>query len=322
MKIFSLVLSIAAMASGQRIGAAQEQKHRRTQADGNTNVLEMYNDLTSYDEICVDGPRIIERKIPYIKLTPENAIEPDIPLSYTFGAATWTVGYQKLCDRDEPLHFTCLDANLQGFVPEILQIANGKINEVGRTIADFSPALSNREPRFRGCAEVLEDEWLDLIRNPDEHYIRASPGPPAGDYVIRGQIWQAFPALLSNDQVVAPFDTTIDGASGRARINVEEGGNRIFFDATIDGFDPEVAKVSRGDEGENGVIVLNFSDTKIGKGRFLGSMTLEELDVDHQVIIEMIADPGLYYFSFQGGTTAPEAFTSIRGQVYPYNADW
>jgi hypothetical protein len=243
-------------------------------------------------------------------------------LTYTFGAATWKVGYQTICGQDEPLHFTCLDANLQGFVPEVLQIASGKINEVGTVIADFSPALSNTEPRFRGCAELLLDDWLHMIRNPDEHYIRASPGGVAENYAIRGQIWQAFPALLSNDQVVAPFDTVVEGATGRVRVSVEEGGNRVFFDATVIGFDPVVAKLAQGDPGENGIIVLNFSSTKIGEGRFLGSLTIDELGVSYQHVVEMLADPGLYYFTFQLGTEAPAAYTSIRGQVYPYNQDW
>jgi len=278
--------------------------------------------LTLFDAVCVDGPKYIERLIPNIKMTSENAIAPDVGLDYTFGSATWRIGYQEICDSDDARFFVCLEANIQGFIPKVLQISNALITDNGPVVADFSSKLDRDEPYFRGCQDVSEDAWLRMIRNPDEHYIRASPGFPADDSVIRGQIWQAFPARLENEQTVAPFNNTVSGASGRARINVEAGGTVVFFDATISQFDPDVAKLARGEEGENGIIVLNFSSLKIGTGRFLGSLTIDELGVSEQAIIEMIADPGLYYFTFQGGEQAPEAFTSIRGQVYPYNAQY
>lgn len=281
---------------------------------------DVVNPFQMFDAVCVDGPKYIDRRIPNIKMTPENVISPDVGLQYTFASATWRVGYQEVCDSDVSRFFVCLQADIQGFIPKVLQISNAKINANGPVVADFSSDLDPNDPYFSGCQDVSEDDWLRMIRNPDEHYIHASPGFPTAERAIRGQIWQAFPALLSNDQTVAPFNETVSGASGRARINVEEGGKVIFFDATIAQFDPEVAKLARGNEGENGIIVLNFSSLKISPGRFLGSLTVDELGVSEEVVIEMIADPGLYYFTFQGGDTAPEAFTAIRGQVYPYNA--
>lgn len=313
MKVLFFTAIIIAFAD---IGFCRAKSIRKLQEDSDFNLLNLF------DAVCVDGPKYIERRIPNIKMTAENAISPDVGLTYTFGSATWRIGYQEVCDSDVSRFFVCLEANIQGFIPKVLQISNAVITDNGPVVADFSSKLDRDEPFFRGCQDISEDAWLRMIRNPDEHYIRASPGFPVGNNVIRGQIWQAFPALLENEQTVAPFNNTVSGATGRARINVEEGGQAIFFDATIGQFDPDVAKLARGEEGENGIIVLNFSSLKIGTGRFLGSLTIDELGISEQVVIEMIADPGLYYFTFQGGEQAPEAFTSIRGQVYPYNAQF
>lgn len=143
------------------IALCRAKSMRKLQSEDNDFSL-----LTLFDAVCVDGPKYIERLIPNIKMTPENAIAPDVGLDYTFGSATWRIGYQEVCDSDDARFFVCLEANIQGFIPKVLQISNAVITENGPVVADFSSKLDRDEPYFRGCQDVSEDAWLRMIRNP------------------------------------------------------------------------------------------------------------------------------------------------------------
>jgi CHRD domain len=59
------------------------------------------------------------------------------------------------------------------------------------------------------------------------------------------------------------------GASGVATIKFESAGTVICIDATIMGFDPALAHIHNAKAGSNGVLLVDFTSTKIAPGRFL-----------------------------------------------------
>ena len=143
--------------------------------------------------------------------------------------------------------------------------------------------------------------------------MNAIAGGTAGNRGIRGQLVQSFMAILENQQTVAPYDTVIPGASGRSTMTVEAAGQVICFDATINGFDPELARLYFGQTGSNGNIVFDFSAAKVGAGRFLGCLPIETLGIGVQTVDEILADSYLYYMEFR--VSASKSSPTIRGQL-------
>ena len=135
---------------------------------------------------------------------------------------------------------------------------------------------------------------------------------------IRGQLVQAFSTTLLPSEEVSPF-VGKDGASGVASIKFESAGTVICVDATIQGFDPVLAHVHNAQPGVNGPLVVNFSDTKIAPGRFLGCITLsvpaEAGQPTIENVVNILDNPADYYFNFHGGVPQTSDYNiAIRGQ--------
>lgn len=135
---------------------------------------------------------------------------------------------------------------------------------------------------------------------------------------IRGQVLQAFTAPLSPEQSIAPF-MGVEGASGTATVRFESGGTVLCFDASIDGFDPMIAHLNFAAENVNGPVILDFSSTRVGTGRFFGCLTIAELGIDIEAAKSILADGYIYNFDFHEGEAPPDFdFTEMHGASIPY----
>jgi hypothetical protein len=137
----------------------------------------------------------------------------------------------------------------------------------------------------------------------------------AGTHGIRGQLVQGFKASLQNQQTVTPYDNVIPDASGTASMTVESAGEIVCFDASIDGFDPMLAHLRFGEIGTNGNLVIDFSSTKVGTGRYLGCVPIGRLGIDIATVLAILAHGDSYYFEFHDAESEPDFYTTIRGQL-------
>jgi len=252
---------------------------------------------------------------PNIKLTPTNEIDPFKGVAFASGKADVTLTSKKRRWQ------VCIRSSVEGFIPGLLHIHAGKISENGNLVVDFSSMLSKSDPDFYGCVKVTKTLFDDIKLNPDLYYVNAHvAGAPDNvkNLAIRGQLVQAFSTTVLPSEEVSPF-VGKDGASGVARIKFESAGTVICIDATIQGFDPVLAHVHNAQPGVNGPLVVNFSDTKIAPGRFLGCITLSVPAESGQPTIENVVsildNPADYYFNFHGGVPQTSDYNiAIRGQ--------
>lgn len=133
---------------------------------------------------------------------------------------------------------------------------------------------------------------------------------------IRGQLIQSFTAQLNPDQAASPF-VGVDGSSGVATVRFEAGGTVLCFDATITGFDPNVAHIHFGEPRFNGPVIVDFSAVKVDAGRFFGCLSIGELGITLDAVCEILADGYIYYFNFhEDGPPENLLFlNTIRGQL-------
>lgn len=84
---------------------------------------------------------------------------------------------------------------------------------------------------------------------------------------------------------------------GESTISFEKGGAVVCIDAKIEGFDPSLAQI-RGPSKFNQMI-LDFSNKKLGSGRFNGCSTLSQLSTSASTVKNILQDPTEYTFFFQ-----------------------
>lgn len=134
---------------------------------------------------------------------------------------------------------------------------------------------------------------------------------------IRGQIAQGFTAVLTAGNPVAPL-LRVSEAAGTATARVENGGDSICFDASINApFNPTIGTLNFGPVGTDGNVVADFSSTKQAPGRFFGCLTLVEMGISLSAVCEFLADPNVYYIIFHedGPPDSPAFMNTIRGQL-------
>ena len=161
---------------------------------------------------------------------------------------------------------------------------------------------------------------LASLLDQELHYVNAHLGgdPPTILQSIRGQFVQSFSAELENKQTIAPFNMTVEGASGMAKVTFEAAGTVACFDVSIMEFDPALGHVHTAVAGTNGPRIFNYTDLKVGPGRFFGCKTIADLNVTVVDVAMILKMPQMYYFDYHLTGVAPEIFTSIRGQ-FPMN---
>ena len=135
---------------------------------------------------------------------------------------------------------------------------------------------------------------------------------------IRGQLVQGYKTKVNTAEEVGDVEPDFVG-SGYAKISFEDGGRMMCIDATIDGFNPALAHLHRGDYGENGVQIAKLSSKKTGPGRFLGCGTLAALGVDASqrstLAADFLANPSDYYIQFHESKAGTAGFrNAVRGQ--------
>jgi hypothetical protein len=161
---------------------------------------------------------------------------------------------------------------------------------------------------------------LASLLDQELYYVNAHLGGDAPTILqsIRGQFVQSFTAPLENIQTVAPFNVAVEGASGVAKVTFEAAGTVACFDVTIMTFDPALGHVHNATAGTNGPRIFNYSDLKVGPGRFFGCKTIADLNVSVAAVAMILKMPQMYYFDYHLTSVEPEIFTSIRGQ-FPMN---
>lgn len=135
---------------------------------------------------------------------------------------------------------------------------------------------------------------------------------------IRGQLVRGYTTDVKTGEEVGVFEQDFKG-SGVAKIWFEEAGRTMCIDATIEGFDPRVAHLHRGDFGENGVLLATLSSKRAAEGRFLGCGALPNLGVDGSqrstLAADFLANPARYYIQFHDTGVGNVGFhDAIRGQ--------
>ena len=133
---------------------------------------------------------------------------------------------------------------------------------------------------------------------------------------IRGQFVQSFETSLSPGEVVAP-DVGKTNAKGSASVRYQRDDDAralLCLDATITGFDPKVADLHVGKAGSTGTKVVNFSTTRLSKGRFLGCVGSSKT-----LVKAIIDNPASYYLTFHQGAEGSSTYkNSIRGNLDKY----
>lgn len=134
--------------------------------------------------------------------------------------------------------------------------------------------------------------------------------------VIRGQFKQRISTPVVPAEVVSPLKGKV-GASGKARLSFENAGSKLCIDATINGFNPKLAYLSRALTGANGPVVVNFSSKRKAAGRFLGCIDLANLvGADADLAAKILDKPEMYYFTFHQDKKGSGVFNnSVRGQL-------
>lgn len=115
---------------------------------------------------------------------------------------------------------------------------------------------------------------------------------------------------LTDDQEVEPF-VDVEGASGDASFRLNPGRQQVCVELTTQGFDPLVlAHIHEGVAGENGGVVVDFTDLIDGSGAS-GCVS-----ADRAVIVDIIRDPAGYYVNLHQGMPPEDGFfDAIRGQL-------
>jgi len=280
-----------------------------------------------------------------IKLTPDNEVAPFTGIPYAFGTADVHIVAADVNMCYGPTqYYACITTDIEGFTPMAMHIHRGEIFENGDIVVDFTPLLEMGKPDTTGCIEVMEMElYKALISAPvsffphqmwntmnDAHplpfvdqeiyYVNVHLGGDAPTILqaIRGQFVQSFMTPLENKQTVAPFNVAVQGASGMAKVAFEAAGTVACFDVTIMVFDPALGHVHNSTAGSNGPRIFDYSDLKVGPGRFFGCKTIAALGVTVEQVAMILKMPEMYYFDYHLTSVEPEIFTSIRGQ-FPMN---
>jgi len=276
-------------------------------------------------EECVDPlDAVVDRTFGNIQLLPDAVVN-EVSIPFALGIANISMQYQPLCDIEVASRYmVCLEISIYNTDITTLDIRKGFINEATDSMsANFSPQISTNDNNdsfyFTGCVDLTEDMWLDLIRNPDVFYIRAGTDS-GGSASIRSQLLTSFRNVpLSNDQVVEPFNSIdSDLSNGMASLFVQKGGTEVCFDVTLDGYNPDIGYVNRGLPDTNGVVVMDFSSTKVEgvDGKFMGCMqTEDELGLRISDVVELLSDGYLYYFTMHLADRPPAFFRTTRGQI-------
>ena len=165
----------------------------------------------------------------------------------------------------------------------------------------------------------LAHSWLHALCFQDLYYVNAHVGKDASTRAIRGQLLQKFSTTVLAAEEVAPFVGQGD-FFGVATIKFESAGTVICIDATITGFDPELAHLHNAQPGVNGPVVVNFSGNKIAPGRFLGCVSVVVPPAPGPPTVatveNILDDPSDYYFNFHAGLPNTAAFNvAVRGQL-------
>eukprot|EP00545_Synedropsis_sp_CCMP1620_P012266 CAMPEP_0119015000 /NCGR_PEP_ID=MMETSP1176-20130426/10502_1 /TAXON_ID=265551 /ORGANISM="Synedropsis recta cf, Strain CCMP1620" /LENGTH=364 /DNA_ID=CAMNT_0006968257 /DNA_START=22 /DNA_END=1116 /DNA_ORIENTATION=+ len=251
-----------------------------------------------------------------IQLLPSSEVAPFEGVHFTSGKADIDLIYEE--DRPNSEYIICIQATICGFTPELLHIHAGEIFQNGAVFADLT-ALLTGGGTTDGCVETTKEFYTMLVNDPDKFYLNAHVAPTPDSLFfqgIRGQLLQSFTSQLDAEASVAPF-LGVHGSSGVSSIRFEAGGSIVCFDATIVGFDPEVAHLAYGVTGTNGNVVYDFSSLKVAPGRFFGCLSIEELGTTLAEVCEILADGYVYYFDFHQ-SDIPDSiyfFNTIRGQL-------
>lgn len=279
-----------------------------------------------------------------IKLTPGNELFPFIGVEFASGTATVRL---KSTKRDRKV---CIETSVEGFIPGLLHIHKGTISGNGALVVDFSSMLSSTAPDFDGCVAVTNEVFDDIKLNPvsgrrgmqvntiakprahlhfydrcskDLYYVNAhvaAAPPDVKNLAIRGQLLQKFSLTVLPSVVADPFMGK-EGASGVATIKFESAGTAICIDATIIGFDPALAHIHNAKAGSNGVLVVDFTSTKIAPGRFLGCISVPltpgvDQPASIAIVESILGDPSDYFFFVHEGIEPDLTYyNGIRAQL-------
>ncbi|MEX2626149.1 MAG: CHRD domain-containing protein [Ilumatobacteraceae bacterium] len=114
---------------------------------------------------------------------------------------------------------------------------------------------------------------------------------------------------LTPEAEVDPF-VGPDGASGEISLRPDPGRQQVCVELSTEGFDLVLAHIHEAPVGENGPVVVDFTELIDGDGAS-GCVT-----VDRATIVEIISGPADYYVNLHEGVPPTDGFFSaIRGQL-------